>query len=121
MAIKVMSEVESQFSSSSSFSWPRSVPAGRPRISSISKRNSLRGHWCVIASKIIAKLEQQLNCRLRISAGDGSTGLCAFPGGAGPYSWIHCLQISVTPAISQIQRAEQPLPYGAEPRQYLNL
>ena len=42
MAIKVISEVESQFVSSSSFSSPRSVPAGRSRISSICKRNSFR-------------------------------------------------------------------------------
>ena len=41
-AIKVISEVESQFFSSSSFSSPRSVPAGRSRISSICKRNSSR-------------------------------------------------------------------------------
>src|SRR5581483_914893 len=41
-AIKVISEVESQFCSSSNFSLPRSVPAGNIRISSISRRNSAR-------------------------------------------------------------------------------
>jgi hypothetical protein len=42
MAIKVIREVESQFANSSSFSSPRTVPAGRSRISSICKRNSSR-------------------------------------------------------------------------------